>query len=501
MPAINIFTGRNATVIAILSFFTYLTYRLVLLGYPHPDAGGVENNVIWFVQRLLDGGHLYTNPEASPYAVAQYGPLYYYLVTGVAKLAGAGPDDVLTLFAVSRSVSVILNMLFAMLCVGAAKNIFAVQTKQALIAGVFAFIFLEITSFSRPDSLNHVFFLGSFYLFGISLTRQQENRPASFYLPLSAIVAALALFSKQSSFILPLIMLVWFVRNRNTRQFLIWFASYAATALLLLLVVHLESGLKPFFQNTILGINNGVSLFWFWNLIIREFYSQFGILWVAGLLFLCTTITKRSLPTQRFLSTSIIVSFLFSNLIALKWGSSPGYFTEWTALVFIGVAAHGNTVLEAANGLLKRAAAGLVMVICLVKVLLISYSVWDMIKPGAAQAGLAKFHNEKQLAAFVQSKLQNPGNTIFNNMYSPDTYLNNLLFRRSVLPQYEVVIFGTWNNKVFDYTQFKKELADGTIRYIVQPGDKAPAFMDADLSGFRQTDSLFNYYRIYQLNR
>ena len=108
----SVFSGRFITAISLFSFFIYLLYRVMLIYYPQPDAGGVEGNIIYFVQRLLEGQPLYTDPELPPYAIAQYSPLYYYIVAGVSDLLGFSADDLLPLYMVSRSVSLFLDLLF-----------------------------------------------------------------------------------------------------------------------------------------------------------------------------------------------------------------------------------------------------------------------------------------------------------------------------------------------------------------------------------------------------
>ena len=109
----KIISNRKVSLFTFLVFGIYLIYRIVLIFYPQPDAGGVENNVIWFIQRLLDGRHLYTDPESPPYAVAQYTPLYYYITAGIGKIIGISPEDVLSVFRLSRTVSLICNLGYA----------------------------------------------------------------------------------------------------------------------------------------------------------------------------------------------------------------------------------------------------------------------------------------------------------------------------------------------------------------------------------------------------
>ena len=144
-------------------FILFLAYRIMVVIYPQPDAGGVEGNVVYFIQHILDGQSLYTDPELPPYAIAQYTPLYYYLVAAISKLCAVSADNVAGIFITSRVVSLILNLCLVAVIYKIAKKYFEAGRSASLIVGFISFIFLEITSFSRPDSLYH-------FLFFISLT-------------------------------------------------------------------------------------------------------------------------------------------------------------------------------------------------------------------------------------------------------------------------------------------------------------------------------------------
>jgi hypothetical protein len=54
-----------------------------------PDIFGVEQNVIFGIQRLVSGDKLYANPEQAPFSSILYSPLYYILT---AKAAPTAPD-------------------------------------------------------------------------------------------------------------------------------------------------------------------------------------------------------------------------------------------------------------------------------------------------------------------------------------------------------------------------------------------------------------------------
>ena len=496
----KLFSDRNTSIISAGVFLCYLAYRLVLVFFPQPDIGGVENNVIWFIQRLLNGEPLYTNPEATPFSIAQYAPLYYYLTAAVGKVVGVNPDNVLSVFILSRLISLLLNLVYAGLVMKTAGKLFNASFNRSIISGVFTFIFLEILSFSRPDSLSHLLFFAAFYFFGVFLKQEKENINQNKYLLLASIFSVAAVFAKQSAIILPLVFMVWLIRQRRIRPLFLFGSSCIIVTTLLLVVIHLESGLFACYQNTVLGINNGISLFWFWNNIIKEFYRQFGLLWVPLLFIIIIVFKKHEKAEYRFTSFCLLLCFVFSNLFALKFGSSPGYFTEWCGIVFASM-----WVLVAKTDIppgIKKSYSYyvnvLIITILTIKILLISYPAWEKIRPGAKGAAFEQYYNDRRVAMKLSDLLKaKPGTFVFNNIYSPDSYLNNFLFRQTVLPQFEVVIFGTWNNKVFEYSNFRESFKNGTVQYLLVKPNQTKNFMDITMDNYKPADTL-NGYPIYK---
>jgi hypothetical protein len=495
----KIFSGKNVFLFIVVVFLVHLAYRIVLVSYPHPDAGGVENNVTWFIQQLLDGNQLYTDPENRPYSIAQYSPFYYYLCAGIGKLAGISPDNVFSVFVLSRVVSLFFNLLYAALLTLIAGRIFNCTLRDAVLPGMLSFIFLDITTFSRPDSLYHVFFFLSLYLFWLWIRGAERGKQSSKLLVASSVVAVAGLFAKQSAIVLPALATVWFVYKRQMIPLLRYFLTYAATGMLFLWLVSCESGLRPFYQNTVLGLNNGIGLYWFWSNIIGGFYLQFGLLLVPLLIAVVILAVKRKEERFRFLWVGVSVIFVFSNLTALKWGSSAAYFTEWTGLAFLGAAVFRPAISGALEKVHPHFFPILVAWMLLVKSSRIGYPLTNMTDAGNRVQLWSIYNREKEIAKHMQELLRKEKTPfVFNNLYSPQVWLNNFMFRQSVLPQYEVVIFGTWKQQAYDYSNFKKDLETGGIPYLVMRiKSSPPAFLNLALPKYTVADSLSGYY-IYQ---
>src|SRR5690348_10182121 len=80
-----------------VGFVAFLCRAIQALS-PTLDLGGLERNVAVGIARLLRGESLYTNPEQPPFAIIQYGPVYYVIVAGICRVLGIGAERVEAIF-------------------------------------------------------------------------------------------------------------------------------------------------------------------------------------------------------------------------------------------------------------------------------------------------------------------------------------------------------------------------------------------------------------------
>lgn len=201
--------------LCILSLITVLAYRIILIYSHKPDLGGVENSVVYFIQRTLDGYPLYTNPELPPYAINQYPPLYYYIAAFFAKISGVHPEQVIRVFMVNRTAGLVLNLLYVLMVYLTSRHIFLITRSKTLVIILFCFIFLSAPSFARPDSLNLFVFYLVLYTF-FTYIKKQKNK--TLLLALSAFLCVIAFYSKQTSLSLPLLIGGWLILQKNLKM-------------------------------------------------------------------------------------------------------------------------------------------------------------------------------------------------------------------------------------------------------------------------------------------
>ncbi len=468
------------------AFLSYLAYRILLVFSIQPDLGGVENAVVYFIQRSLAGMPLYTDPELSPFAINQYGPLYYLLTTSIGKLWGTDPGQVQDVFILNRTVSLVLNLAMATLITRICTRIFLLKTATGLAAGVMSFIFLEITSFARPDSLNHLLYFFSIYYF-----LRSRQKTSTLLLVASAFFAVAAIFTKQSSFTLPLIAAIWmWYGNKRNFQWT-WFIAYGIFFIVALLLLHLYAGLPVIYQNLVEGVNNGINLGLFWGNIIKPFFTSFGLLWIP-LAFLVYKHTKKAgSDTIRFLSLAMILQLAISLVLSLKFGSHVNYFTEFWTLLFIAIACYWNSLLKISDNYFPSFPAFMLGMILLIKISVISFPLYRETRFGNADRKVL-YEKEKLVAGRILSA--GPGQKVFNNLFSPHSFLNNFLFRQAILPQYEIVYFTTWDRGIYNYDQFRNELNNGSIPWIITRQDDVKfSFKDFTIGSYQQVSDTVGY--------
>ena len=491
-------SGKRLTAFTFFVFCIYLLYRLLLITNPHPDIGGVENNVVYFIQRVLSGESLYTDPEKVPYSITQYSPLYYYITKAIGSLLGIRAEEVMRVFMLSRTVSLCLNLLYACIIYLIGKNVFSLSMRRSFIVAMMAFIFLDMSSFSRPDSLNHVFFLLSIYFFLLGLKKESEGRNTNHLVVASGVIAACAFFSKQPAIMLPVIVLVWYLWKKQFNRLFYFFISYAIASIIILLLILQSTSLGVFYKNIVLGVNNGINLNWYWSHIITAFFQNFGLIFIPAWIMVHFLLKKENALYLQFCRIYLVGVFFICNLFALKFGSSVVYFTEWWSVLFLIFAYYWDTIVKIIGSVNEGITSSIIFFIILLKLALISYPLRVQMKKQYRETGTQMYQTEREIADYIKNQTSGLEYPVFNNLYSPESFLNNFLFREAVMPQFDIVIFGTYARQVFDYSDFKQRLNTGKIRWVItKPSGSQLKFVYPNPEHFQLRDTLQGY-NIYE---
>ena len=98
-------------------------YRIFYALAPVSNIGGIEPNVIYTLQKVLAGYHLYENPAVAPFPITQYSPMYYKIVVAFGKLFSINPNEPAQVFLLSRFSSLFFNMLYVSMVFLIARDI------------------------------------------------------------------------------------------------------------------------------------------------------------------------------------------------------------------------------------------------------------------------------------------------------------------------------------------------------------------------------------------
>lgn len=495
----RIFSERTGWFLTLLVAGFFLLYRVAGIFFPHPDAGGVEGNVIYFVQRILDGQPVYTDPEQPPFAIAQYAPAYYYLVAGIARVSGSGPDEVFALFVVGRVVSLLLNIGLARIVLSICRKIFDIPVLRSGITAGLCFIFLQSTSFARPDSLYHVVFMLSLYCF-LRWFRQEASSAGRNWLVAAALLSAATFFCKQTGIVLPCVFGLILIIQKRYKLLVQFSLFYLVTFSAMFAVTGFFLGFDLFLKNALQGINNGISPGWYLRVVfLPVFASGAGFLLLPAFVIVLWLALKETRPALRLSGSLLLLFFICLNGIALKLGSVAGYLTEWWIFLFIQLAYYWPVFTR------KRGEA-VAMMATTVFVLILGIKTWQLMpdmqtkwKALTSSRRMEPYFAEKKLAGQMLNRVP-PGKNfaVFMNMYTPDSYMSNLLFRQAVLPQFEIVTISTYPLKKYDYTRLEQGLQNGRFPWMMmREKDTVKRFFNIPLNHYNPVESAAGF-TIYQ---
>lgn len=287
------------------------------------NIGFSEQNVIDGVIRLLDGRHLYGDPEQPPFDIMQYGPVHYYACMVIGRVLGIGKEDPQSVFMLSRAVSLLANLGALWLLWGIGKYLRFSTWSRMLLMGLM-FTWMHEPFFSRPDSLYQFFCTALVALSLRALDARDLNwsRAAAM-----GAVSAFAVFTKQSGAGFTAALIAGFVVAGLWRVAFRFGAMALLCDLICLGLVSWRDGLHEFYANIVLGNVNGFGWPWF-AFDPREPYIGMG-LWVTPVaLFAAWKIKASSHDRGAFLLTAMLLSYAWAFATASKVGSNMNYFME-----------------------------------------------------------------------------------------------------------------------------------------------------------------------------
>jgi len=425
------------------SFLLVLTFRIVLAFFPSSNSAGAENNIIYFIQQLLRGENLYMDPASPPFAIAQYTPLYYQLLAIVARILSISADDVLLLFRLNRTIAIILDLGSCFIIASILKNRLRIPVTNAWLAALTAFLFL--LPWSRPDNAALLFWIAAVYVF-LKMLDSGKQRD----LWLAVVFSSLAVLSKQSAITIALIIGGWLLVRKDLRRFALFTAGYIVLTIAGMLLLSLTSGVPALFKNIILGIDNGVSLDYYFS-IFQPYYAGGGF--IALLAFVCALAfaSRDTSATNRFIAFAALLQFVLLNMFALKTGSGLNYLTEWLMLLVVLATIYRERWRRMFALVHPRAALMIVTLIIIFKASSFIYPLAWYMKPVHHKTAGNLFLTEQRLARYLQQR--DSQSYVLTDIPTTSTYFSNLFGKRLLIPQSDI-ISTVYQRNIYDFSAF-----------------------------------------------
>ena len=474
----------NLRLNSLLPYFLALTipvffvFRLILVFSDSNDLSGVEQNVIYSIQHLIDNGKLYSSPSSAPFSITQYTPLFYYLCGFSAELIGFGSENIRELYVIGRLWNIIINFTTAVFIYKIAREVLGLPRNAANFLFGMSFILSLPHNFAvRPDSLHDMFGLVSIYYFLKYSSSNKDNLKSYLMILLAVLTSALALFSKQSGIQLIIIFIGYSIISLDYK-----------TCLKLLLVTVLVYGgfilffdhiYDSFWMNVVGGVNNGYrieSLFY----ILRKGLFIF-ILLPPTIIFLYFVFSKNLLfkgkPAERLLAISALGTLIFAAATSLKLGSTSQYFTLFLnlSLLLIVLEFYKISLAPLSKPFLKYK---YIIICCYVigATLLCGLYAGNLIYDFSYKKDIISSRNAaNKVIDFISSDRGTDNKSyIFADLTNDATLpsrqnINNFFYQTALVPQLDIVQTSNIKSTILGYKAFEDMLSSGEIKYLIDP--------------------------------
>lgn len=292
---------------------------------------GQEQNVIFGVQTLLNGGDLYRDPQALPFVATQYTPFFHQLCFLICKLLGLGADDTRRIYIVGRLISAASIMGCGLVILRILSRHAALDITTRIGIAFLPPLILGSRGFAaRPDAL-YLFFI--MVAFSAALTYAAGLTRRSLLICVAALLAAF--YTKQTAlFMFPLPFVVGFARHG-------WRVAWRVD--LLICLAMFGAGMlcmsPAMIANFAVGLGNGIDLSYaFRNVYAPVVDHHWPLLLAAAVVGFA--IARRSDWAPRAAGLATLWFLVCGVVLSIKWGSAENYLFESLlgCLVVIGMA-------------------------------------------------------------------------------------------------------------------------------------------------------------------
>lgn len=455
-------------VLAIGLIVSTLASRISLIDTHLLNIMGEEQNIIYGIIKWMQGGPLYTDPAKLPMDIIQYAPNYYFLVGGLGKLLGVDVSEPQNIYILSRTVGLVLNVIFVLIAYRISRLLGATWWAGILWSAVL-FSFLPVQIYSRTDALNLVFFALAMLFFLRSLQPNNGGKPLLY---LATLAGCMAMLSKQTGVLSLVIIGLWLLLNKQWK--LLFYQFMTGTLVLGVAVgwMFLHYGTSVVIDNLFTSVRNGMDLILIRSLLNVRYLGMFLLQGIG--IFLAVRWWQGKQPMKRGWALAFTTSLIFGYITSLKYGSSVAYYMEGMLL--------GTAVLAARMSALSSLNekhwqwGGFALAILFIQPRQVAWGVTVLLGRNAVENERVAYEDAKAMAEeFSTDPALREGYILLNY----HDHLENFIVGRSVLTQKDIFQLPT-SIANYDLSAYYNALADGTIRYVVIRDETIPLCIVGD---------------------
>ena len=475
---------------AIASLLAMLILGIWIVQSDAIDIAGMDMNVVFTIQKVLLGNSLYMPPDAAPFDISQYTPLYYLVVAAVAKIVGVPGDDPIAVTRVARAVSALVAAAIALTVYRFARARLGATPRTSIIAAAFIIAATSPWYFgARVDGLATLFTLISIVLVLDSVDQSRRRSDALFVI---GILCALAsILTKQSNISGLAIITFFLMSTKRWSRLGLTAATIAVVALLVVLAMPLLG--SAFRANLIGGVNNGITLRDNLGLAYGPTFYWFGPLIAAGWAAAWRWLFSRATAAEKMVAIAVAVSFCLSMVTAVKRGAAENYFNE--LIIFSTLAVVASFVVPTNEPATESPLSGRIVTAFFIYLIAFfgvrtAHEIYTTYLYHRVDV-TTRLQSQKGPMEFVARTLE-PGKTAVGFAVG----LSNFLPERILLPQQEIAAMAYWR-KIFDYSRFRRAVESGNVQLVVmRRGEKPVPWLGANFDGFVPTRQ-FRFYTVY----
>jgi hypothetical protein len=486
---LRLLSGLWLIFLSFVLIITLLVAALIVIS-PSQDVYGIEQNVVYSLQRVIAGEPLYTNPEQPPYNIVQYTPVYYAITTMLARLAQIEASDTEGVYRIARIVSGCFGIATVFVLLQICRE-FGLRRKDMFTLLVFGIIVPIPWYFvARPDSIMAFFEALSLYFF-IRYLRDEPVKSRA--LIFSGIALAFAVYAKQSAIIVLGSSLIFPFYREQIRDRLRLLGGFAlgllGAGLIFWNYASLWSGTdNAFFMNIFGGINNAIDIeraLWVYSIYLRVFFPavllplmitsltifQLWRAWVKGgrRFKVFQTAFLNLDKTLLFLILSTWALSAVALIMALKGRSAVNYMNEsmMVAMILVGYFfASFELQLPWQKNSIVRFGVALLLVFSIFR--MVYY--WGLIYGEDAFAQNQRLEWSDSMAILDESFAEQPDSYfIYFPTDEEDRWLNLYYPMQSLLQPREV-----YNIAFFDLSSLQSHLDNGSLAWLITDKRELP---------------------------